>query len=83
MQVIFLSDQQQQVLAVLGGQADVAFVRSDQPSVLAAADIISLDDIKILSPVSSHALIHPCVRPAIHPFARLSIHLSIWPSVRH
>lgn len=57
-QVQFLHDQQAQVLAVVEGTADVAFVRADQPSVLAAANVISLDQVKILSPVSCRS--HCC-----------------------
>ena len=66
-QVIFLHDQQAQVLAVVEGTADVAFVRADQPSVLAAANVISLDQIKILSPVSCQ--LHSC---GFLSFARLA-----------
>ena len=51
--MIFIHDQQAQVLAVVDGLADVAFVRADQPSVLAAAGVIDIDQVKILSPVST------------------------------
>ncbi|DBA92675.1 TPA: hypothetical protein ACH3X1_002887 [Trebouxia sp. C0004] len=51
-QVIFLHDQQAQMLAVVDGTADVAFVRADQPATLAAEGVISLDEVKILSPMT-------------------------------
>ncbi len=57
-QVIFLHDQQAQVLAVVEGTADVAFVRADQPATLAAQKVISLDEVKILSPVRCY--LHYC-----------------------
>ena len=66
-QVIFLHDQQAQVLAVVEGAADVAFVRADQPTILAAEGVISLDDVKILSPVRMpFTLLHtPLIVPCL------------------
>ncbi len=65
--MIFLHDQQAQVLAVVEGTADVAFVRADQPTILAAEGVISLDDVKILSPVRMpFVLLHtPLIVPCL------------------
>ncbi len=65
--MIFLHDQQEQVLAVVEGAADVAFVRADQPTILAAEGVISLDDVKILSPVRMpFTLLHtPLIVPCL------------------
>ena len=51
-QVMFMPDQQAQVMAVVNGYADVAFVRADQPSRLIDTSTISASQIKVLSPVS-------------------------------
>lgn len=47
MQVIFIENQRAQVLAVVNGSADVAFVRADQLSMLDESA-----ELKVLAPVS-------------------------------
>jgi len=76
-QVIFLHDQQAQVLAVVEGAADVAFVRADQPTILAAEGVISLDDVKILSPVRMpFTLLHtPLIVPCLHADSDMLPHI--------
>ena len=71
-QVIFLHDQQQQVLSVVNGAADVAFVRADQPGIMASQGLLNITDVKILSPVSVHA--YSCLHavPAMHGHEVLS-----------
>ena len=83
-QVIFLHDQQQQVLSVVNGAADVAFVRADQPGVMASQGLLNISDIKILSPVSLHAFacmhrqsallaVHTCECARMLPFLQAQI----------
>lgn len=91
-QVIFIPDQQSQVMAVVNGTADVAFVRSDQPAKLVASNIISSSQVKVLSPVSPNASlllgICHCTRQSclsvylsVCPSMCVSVHLSVCPSV--
>lgn len=56
MQVLFINSQQRQIMSLMQGHADVAFVRADQPAILAAAGVLNQSDIKILSSVSPSLL---------------------------
>ena len=65
LQVLFINSQQRQIMSLMQGHADVAFVRADQPAVLEAAGVLDASSIKVLSSVSHELSMLPFMLPRL------------------